>query len=265
MALDFAPIDKKLRRAEFHRGALENEYKRVVQATSYEFDFREVRPTGGREADVMLQSTEMPDNELGVIAGDYLNNLRAALDYTVTILAESCGVEVDHKHHFPIFTSRETYLKKVGDPSFTPTTGPLHGISYGLDTFYAAQPFELNPAAPRTDLLFALQAFSNTDKHRTISATACGYRGMQIVCPSKVTVLKEIPLPTFVTAGQWYKIAEFGFDPPQPMALHVSAVVEIALSVLDPGNHTKALLFRINDVMRLHDHVAALIETFRNL
>jgi hypothetical protein len=124
----------------------------------------EIDPNTGW-CDVFGRAEEIEEPKLSVIAGDYIHNLRSALDYVVTALAYASNAKLRESHQFPIFTSRSAYTVTVGTPAKAKRGGPLHGVIHGLDLVAEVQPYHQQPDAQLHPLAL-INRFSNTDKHR---------------------------------------------------------------------------------------------------
>jgi hypothetical protein len=106
----------------------------------------------------------LPGPEWGLVIGDCVQNLRAALDHTAFSLTPvEVRVANPRKPQFPLFDDEPSYHK--------------HGESRIADvdpqakaTIERFQPY--NQSNPKTDSLYLLEVLSNIDKHRVIHAVA---------------------------------------------------------------------------------------------
>jgi hypothetical protein len=106
-----------------------------------------------------LCSQYFEEPRLGIILGDFMHNLRSALDYIVAALVRENPGALIRRQQFPIFDDHANYAN--GAP------GMLSGVIHGRDIIESLQPFKRTP--PHDDPLFILNHFSNADKHRLIS------------------------------------------------------------------------------------------------
>jgi hypothetical protein len=116
----------------------------------------------------------------GVLIGDFIHNLRSALDqltWALTVLyqgAPPVPLTRDWKRvAFPIFTDRQAYeeITRSGNP--TPRSGlaKIWGIPDPIRTaIHGLQPFNSGQDAPRHSLA-VLEELWNTDKHRFVNIT----------------------------------------------------------------------------------------------
>lgn len=107
--------------------------------------------------------------EWSLIVGDFVNNLRAALDHMVWEFVQANGQKPSVRNAFPIFD----YPVPVdpGDRSRKRWDGMVGGISApALALVESCQP-HLGEDGPRSHLLHALRELSNEDKHRVVLAS----------------------------------------------------------------------------------------------
>jgi hypothetical protein len=119
------------------------------------------------------------ENILSVICGDFIHNLRSALNYIVVALVDKSGANLTKKHQFPIFEDQASYEGKIWDTTTAIGRGDLGNVIYGLREIYDLQPFRKDPKfcvgfEPGQDPmsahpLFHLNRLSNADKHRLLA------------------------------------------------------------------------------------------------
>jgi hypothetical protein len=103
---------------------------------------------------------EAPPEDWPLLAGDAIQNLRAALDH---IVYTASGDEEQTK--FPIFTDPAKFQQKA--------PGMLKGVPESVRaTIEKAQPYRDYPPDPAQTMLVQLQDLSNLDKHRTLATIA---------------------------------------------------------------------------------------------
>ena len=104
---------------------------------------------------------EAPSCDWPLLAGEAIQNLRAALDHVVWAAVRRPSTRTA----FPIFT----------DPCEFQVLGSkmLHGVPVPMRTVIErAQPYRRYPAAPAKAMLEQLRVLSNLDKHRTLATVA---------------------------------------------------------------------------------------------
>jgi hypothetical protein len=166
--LDLSGAHAKLDRAAEHFEALKGELIDAAQSPPYALRHGEVDPET-LWCSIYLTPLDPPWRlKCAILAGDLHHNLRCALDYIVTELVDKSGATLTRKHQFPIFRSKDHYMKWVGFP-VPHERGPLEGVKHGLVEIEALQPYKTDPGDPEQSPLWHLHEFSNADKHRAIS------------------------------------------------------------------------------------------------
>jgi hypothetical protein len=110
--------------------------------------------------------------EFALCVGDFLVNIRSALDHLVWQLVLREGEKTRSSHYFPIIGTDKEFIDKVRSPSKKAgKRSPLYGNPVDGDAWAiieANQPF--NRAERNLDYLSWLSKFVNRDKHRTLLA-----------------------------------------------------------------------------------------------
>jgi hypothetical protein len=112
--------------------------------------------------------------EWSLIVGDFVQNLRAALDHLIYQLVRANGQPPTRGNAFPIFDQPPP--RKRGHPERERWSAMLKGVHPGvMGLIEFAQPYG-GPHGPSRHLLAALRRLSNEDKHRVLlsSYTAIG-------------------------------------------------------------------------------------------
>jgi hypothetical protein len=169
------PLDgarAKLGRAKEHIAALATNVRSYVESAPIRVDQREEREDQKRLIRWVATASSDPPAKLGLIVGDWANNVRAALDYTVYELVRRETNEDDPRStQFPITTSRAQYLDQA--------RGRLRGVpAWSLPVFEGLQPFQDGAEAPDHPLAI-LADVSNRDKHRLLHTAAMQVAGSQ--------------------------------------------------------------------------------------
>jgi len=153
-----------------------NEHLEALDICIHEFGRTEatnmVRITYGHdEAWHIVYLSPIPSLPLvaALIAGDCLNNVRAALDHLIWQLILREGHEPEQINSFPICETVKHFREKCVTPACNfkkhPLKGiPLNGPAWAL--IERAQPFK--SPQPERDALLLLNWLTNVDKHRTI-------------------------------------------------------------------------------------------------
>jgi hypothetical protein len=105
----------------------------------------------------------IPEN-LPLIIGDCLGNLRSCLDYLVWELVEANGKKPSDKNSFPISSTPKIYRDEI-------SRGRLTGIDpRAADLIEKLQPYNAGDA-PEHSVLFVLNKLTNTNKHKRLLLT----------------------------------------------------------------------------------------------
>jgi hypothetical protein len=183
----------KLRQAKEHFAELREKADAFLATKPYDWSMEEEEFTDGtREYRISASVDDYPPIDLGLIAGDVVQNLRAALDQL--IWAYSAGDKRNRRTAFPIYLTEEEYRENA--PS------KIRGIREKGQAFIERwQPFQLGER-PGAHPLAMLQQLSNTDKHQTL-------------LPAAVVQKRE---PVLVGYGEW-KIEDYHYFDPTPTQL----------------------------------------------
>lgn len=235
LGLDLGPSRAKLHRAAEHLRTLDGQLPIIVDHDPVSFRVTEVDPDTGW-CDVFGRLNEAEEPTLSVIAGDYVHNLRSALDYIVTALVEADGVDLRDQHQFPIHEDSARYKSKVGTRRAV-KGGPLHGVTHGLALIDKFQPYHDQPNAHRHPLAY-LNRFSNTDKHRQLLKLV-GWFPENYVPDLNVsfvgTCVERWQVPVFeLSLSDETKIAAFRFAKPYPAQVRVDGDLKIQPMMASP-------------------------------
>jgi hypothetical protein len=112
---------------------------------------------------------EKPPLDWSMIVGDYLQNLRAALDHLVWILVRANGCEPSRGNCFPLFDVEPSRKRANGERGrWNRQVAGLHPAV--INFIEDCQPYKA-PDGPDSHILGALRTLSNEDKHRTVLPT----------------------------------------------------------------------------------------------
>lgn len=161
----------KVERADEHLQTLRSEFQAFLDTDPYGAAIEEHPKTGLYVLRSLVD--RQPPLRLGVIFGDWLHNLRSALDHLVCRLVETHKKQSGRWNAFPIYTSEAEFIKNVEHRPRKDGRGPLEGLSKVSDAWALikrAQPYQRGKNA-RSDPLYVLNYFSNADKHRLLTPT----------------------------------------------------------------------------------------------
>lgn len=153
----------KLDRAQEHLDALGEATLDFLR--THPFDLRgEIDKEEGRYS-VRIRVKQTPPERLGLIVGDAVQNLRAALDHLVSSLAMLGGAEVTWMNQFPILREPPS-SKRDRDKWNQMLTDVPHGARIAIEQM---QPYN-RPGSVEIDKhsLWIIKRLSNEDKHRVV-------------------------------------------------------------------------------------------------
>lgn len=114
-----------------------------------------------------VETGEPAPSELSLIVGDFVQNLRAALDHLVCSIVQATGSSPTASHAFPIFTTKPDASRRSWDRWNRQLKNVDASVVALIDY---VQPYKRGAEADR-DALACLQALSNEDKHRVVLQT----------------------------------------------------------------------------------------------
>lgn len=156
----------KVERAEVHFNALYPKINAFLQAEPKPYRLiPEVDVESSRYL-WRLHVVEEPPLEWSTVLGDYLQNLRAALDHLIWILVRANGQSPSGGNAFPIFDQSPPNKRGHGErEKWERNTRGLHPAAIHLVEL--CQPYK-GPNGPSVHTLAGLRRLSNEDKHRTL-------------------------------------------------------------------------------------------------
>ena len=166
-------VEVKLAAARRHAQAFQGEHKAFVKGDLYHF--RSNMYDEGRRYVYRVdgQPPDLPDHWSGLI-GDFIHNLRSALDHLAYQLVLLNGNQPNHSS-FPIMEREFRYVDGVAQPTIS-----LVGVSDAvLEEIKAVQPYGAPHGISRSPLWW-LKELDNIDKHRHLLLYASVVRGAHL-------------------------------------------------------------------------------------
>lgn len=265
LGLDFNSSEAKVERAFEHLKTLQRELPAEYRKRGpYSVRFTPVDPQTGWCEMVLVPNPRKP--RFGVIVGDIVHNLRSALDYLVTALADASSADPTKKRQFPIFLKETEYRGSVGTLANAKADGPLDGIRHGLGLIEQLQPYHTQPN-PRSDALFLVHRFSNADKHREIAATVSIPVGAIDIRFEGYKVEDEHVTDIFDwTPDQEMVIHRMRFDPPVAENMRVDGSLKVATGFsVPPFRSESAYGARPSEIEAACNHLRTVVEAFKLL
>ena len=233
-----------------HARNLDERLKISLRPDLYEI----VREYDGHPSKYVYKVKRLPfiDPEWSLILGDFLTNMRAALDHLAWQLVLLDGGTPNESTQFPI---RESELNRNGNRA----SARLEGITRQdiIDAVVAVQPYEVARnigSSPTNHGLYILKELVNIDKHRTLLVAAA------VVNTGKMHWVSSEPLPRFKVNTQplndgdpvaWFDYGDMKADPD----FNPNIGLEIRL---DSGPSISA--FRMPDLINLMGRIYTEVE-----
>ena len=156
----------KVERASLHLKSLHAEITPFLESKPKPYRFISKVDVETSRYVLLVVIERQPPLEWSLIAGDFIQNLRAALDHLVWQLVRANGQKPTGGNAFPLFDQLPP--KKRGHPERQKWDRALAGVHPGAINFIElCQPYK-GPDGPSRHLLAALRKLSNEDKHRTL-------------------------------------------------------------------------------------------------
>ncbi|HWI96188.1 MAG TPA: hypothetical protein VNS60_09005 [Solirubrobacterales bacterium] len=157
----------KIQRAQTHFDALNAEIDSFGKSKPDPYRFVSKVNVKSSRYLMRIKIDRAPPLEWALIAGDFVQNLRAALDHLIWPLARANGYPQQSGHAFPIFDARPPV--KRGHPQWETWNRMLAGVHPAAIRFIdLCQPYQGGDGPGRRNLLAALRRLSNEDKHRNL-------------------------------------------------------------------------------------------------
>jgi hypothetical protein len=173
-------VAAKLVRARDHFNTLNRACEKAIQQSAGEAF---VKREGDWEV-VRVRIGEFPMWP-SIVSGDYVHNLRSALDHLVWQLVKVSGAKPGTWNSFPIYGNEDDFIRDVKQRAKKRGRGPLDGIDKGgpiwtlIESYQPYTNTKLPPWLPtdmmhrekwksRLTFLAILNALDNIDKHRAI-------------------------------------------------------------------------------------------------
>lgn len=233
-------------RAKQHINALRGETKSFLERDPKPLGFRTEETAGvGEEVKYALYAVvrQEPPPELGLIAGDAIQNIRHALDYLVYELS-SPRERKRGNTQFPIFDDLSRF-EAMGVPRIKSIEGDERALIERLQPYNAFK-------VPRASPLFILNQLANQDKHRLLLPVAAAPNQLDTWIASgntNVRITKFWPGPAKHDA-EILAFTAIPEDPAQDMEVQPRSGLEIQFKDIQLVSETGALFYReISDTL----------------
>jgi len=188
----------KVKRASLHLETLHTEIRGFVKSEPKPYRFVSKVDVETSRYLLRIVIEREPPIEWSLITGDFVQNLRAALDYLVWQLVIANGREPSHRNAFPLFDGRP----ELGSQEARTWSRMVRGVSTdALDFIEYCQPYR-GGDGPGAHLLTALRELSNEDKHRTLLAAYSAIEANPGAMDFEVVGVRDVRSP--VEGGKVY-------------------------------------------------------------
>ncbi len=147
----------KLTRAQEHADTLNEKITAFLERKPYLTGIDVNEDTW--EFTLTMKVRETPNPYWGVYVGDFLHNVRSALDHLMCALVLANGKRVTKQTQFPIFTDKYRF-EVIGEPMMRGASSEARAVIEELQPYHRLHPDE-HP-------LEVLRVFSNKDKHQLL-------------------------------------------------------------------------------------------------
>ncbi len=267
LGLDLRGADAKIDRAQEHLDLLKTEVPRVIDERHPHTIRGEVVEDGW--CVLWLHLNESREPRVSAIAGDYIHNLRSALNYIVTALVDATpGLALGTMHQFPASNDPTIYANTTWRPGERVGRGVLSGITPGLPMIERLQPYHTQPD-PGADPLYQLNRFSNADKHREIFGFMPTLEPgtVDIIVPETATVIETTQPSQPNRVGDDYEIGRIRFAPPYPTQIRAEAKLAVTplFSVEPFGNDPHGMALDLPTFAHIGEHVRLITDLFKTI
>lgn len=225
----------KYQRAQVHVHALNEALTAYYSASPWRPEKAEDLPQGM----VRIRLLQPPPDEIGLILGDLVHNMRSALDYATCSL-----VELGHHH---VDLSRTQF--PFGESGRALTTKEKKSAALGDMTIQALTALEEARHRGGKDLNL-LRLLSNQDKHRLLLATVARQFPMRVQIDIKTSTADFVPDDGGIDV--WFRPLADGVIIPMPQILNIRLGIEVegweapfVINKIDKVNEAVGLALRL--------------------
>lgn len=180
----------KVQRAGLHLEALHAQISPFLESEPKPYRFMSKVDVESACYRLIVIVERQPPMEWSLIAGDFLQNLRAALDHLVWQLVAANGAEPTFGNAFPIFD--EPPPRERRDRQRRVWQRMLRGVHRdAIDYIESCQPYR-GEDGPTSHLLWALRELSNEDKHRTVIPALTAIQGRPEAMDLRISVVRDV-------------------------------------------------------------------------
>ncbi|MFC1909053.1 hypothetical protein ACFLXD_04265 [Chloroflexota bacterium] len=256
----------KFKRAEKHMVDINQEAVRYAESHPYEFTRL---PESKKQIRGRFRITEQPDPMIAVMLGDFVHNLRSALDYVVV----ACVPKQCRKHaSYPIIF-QDIFAKDKNGEFVVKDTQSMENFEVAIKGLHpkaraiiiSLQPYNLSLFGRKVDpnliTLGIISRLENADKHRQLITIGCGGRDftLNFTVPS-MPQLPPIPYHKILATGSDTiddnTIIPYNFPTelssiiqPSQVDMHLTGTVKILVNVTRTEGNQPPLRFLLDSFM----------------
>ena len=183
----------KVKRAGLHLEVLHDEIRAFQQSEPAPHGFVSKVDVDSSRYLLRVRIFRPPPVELSLIAGDFIQNLRAALDHLIWRLVQVNGQRPTRGNLFPIFDQEPP--TKSSHAERRRWNASLRGVHPGAIRFIeSCQPYK-GSNGPSRHLLAGLRKLSNEDKHRTLIQSFAAIQGRPDLMNIEVIGVRDVRSP----------------------------------------------------------------------
>ena len=234
--------EAKLRRAEQHLHKLDSLVERFVECKPYRLAFqsrkaqRHLPPPDIPHFDLIVRNVQPVPDEIGLVFGDFLTNLRASLDHLAWNLVLASGGKPNERTAFPI-KIKEPCASGSGEVVPLKVSGDVSPEAMAL--IERAQPYKrIQGEEPAVHPLWMLDRLVGIDKHRHLPFCMIGLSAITSFHPrggvERVgTTWADIDPPRRLHDEAI--VCTLAIDDPDEMDMDLEIAVDVALAEQRPG------------------------------
>jgi hypothetical protein len=225
----------------------------------------EVAPVpGGEEYNnwhIYASQVDPIPQEIGLVAGDFLTNLRASLDHLAWELVLANGGVPNEHTAFPI-KDRHPRTPGSGQPAKLKIAGGVSAAA--LAKVEATQPYQTpDGGTPHEDRLWILERLVGIDKHRHLLLTITGYETVALTVRGIIEDPHPVPVQNIpLEQGTSLSTIAFGITAPEKVEMQADLSTAIFLRQSEPGGGQALTVVLRSLLERVRDEV---VPTFSGL
>jgi len=263
----------KYQRAEKHMVDIQEEAQRYADSNPYEF-IRIGLPDSNNEIRGRFHITQQPNPMIAIMLGDFIHNLRSALDYVVVACVPK---KRRYNASFPIIFENIFAKDKSGN-FVVNDSNRRESFNSDIDGIYpkakaiiiSMQPYNASLFGQKIDpnviTLGIINRLENADKHRQLITIGCGGKNCTLsfttrgltepirynrILDSTDQFLKDDTVIPFVLPSDFsqIKLPDGSFIKPSDMDMHLSTTAKILVKVSRKGGNQLPDYYIIGDLL----------------